>query len=136
MASYLNSRNFIPAIAVLVASLCGCSSDVLSSSHATRAEAADTIGRGWIPAVLPESATDIRESHNLDTNVGHGTFAFGAGDSHSFRAALVPVAANHPVRKGAREALEKSGYVFYSYEDFDIAVNWKDRKGQFWLGQQ
>ena len=132
----MSSRNFTPALVVLVASLCGCSSDVLSSSHATRADAADTIGRGWIPAVLPESATDIRESHNLDTNVGHGTFAFGAADAHSFRAVLVPVPASRPVRTKSREALEKSGYVFYSHEDFDIAVNWNDRKGQFWLGPQ
>jgi len=132
----MSSRNFIPALAVLVASLCGCFGDVLSSSHATRAEAADTIGRGWVPSILPESATDIRESHNLDTNVGHGTFAFGAADAHSFRAALVPVSANRSARARSREALENSGYVFYSHEDFDIAVNWKDRRGQFWLGPQ
>jgi hypothetical protein len=132
----MSSRNLIAALAVLVASLCGCFSDVLSNSHATRAEAADAIGRGWIPAILPESATDIRESHNLDTNVGHGTFAFGAADAHSFQAALVSVPADHPARARSREALERSGYVFYSYKDFDIAVDWKDRKGQFWLGPQ
>lgn len=94
------------------------------------------MGRGWIPAVLPESAVDIRESHNLDTNAGHGTFAFGAMDAESFKARLVPVPADRLVRAKSREALERSGYAFYSYDDFDIAVNWKDRKAQFWLGRQ
>ncbi len=130
----MKSRNPIATLVVLVTLLCGCFSDVLSSSHATRADAADTISRGWVPAVLPESATDIRESHNLDTNIGHGTFEFGIADMHSFQAALMPVSAGHSVRARSREELERSGYVFYSYEDFDIAVNWKDRKGQFWLG--
>ena len=121
-------------LAILVTAILGCVGDVLSSSHSTRADAAETINRGWIPAVLPESATDIRESHNLDTNVGHGTFAFGAVDAASFKARLVPAHAGHPVRAKSRAALEKSGYVFYRHEDFDIAVNWRDGKGQFWLG--
>jgi hypothetical protein len=122
------------ALTALLATLAGCFSDVLSSSHSTRADAADTIARGWIPAVLPESSVDIRESHNLDTNVGHGTFAFGDADVASFKAKLTPVQADRSVRATSRETLEKSGYVFYSYEDFDIAVNWNDREGQFWLG--
>ena len=121
-------------LAILTTALLGCVGDILSSSHSTRADATDTIHRGWIPAVLPESATDIRESHNLDTNVGHGTFAFGAVDAASFKAKLVLVPASRSVRTKSRAALEKSGYVFYRYEDFDIAVNWRDRKGQFWLG--
>jgi hypothetical protein len=127
-------RKRLSVLIVVVASLCGCFSDVLSSSHPTRAAADETIRHGWIPAAIPLSSTDIRESHNLDTNSGHGTFSFGASDAQSFRASLVPISHDQPSRTKSRKALEMSGYVFYRYEDFDIAVDWKDRKGQFWLG--
>ena len=127
-------RNLPLILFGLIVMLSGCFSDVLSSNYATRADAADTIERGWIPAALPMSAIDIRESHNLDTNVGHGSFSFGAADLQSFKAALTPIPPGHSVRSGSRKDLEASGYVFYSYEDFDIAVNWSEQKGQFWLG--
>ncbi|MFC0682551.1 hypothetical protein ACFFGH_32370 [Lysobacter korlensis] len=118
---------------VAVAALLGGCNDI-SSSHATRADAVDIIDRGWVPAVLPDSSTNIRETHNLDLNVGHGTFMFGATDAASFRAKLTPARAPRTRDIEARASLEKSGYVFYSYEDFEIAVNWKHRKGKFWLG--
>ena len=129
-------RNLAAALVVLVTLLSGCTNDVLSSSHASRADAADTISRGWIPSVLPDSATDINETHNLDSNVGHGTFQFGAADMHSFQAALSPIPAGQSVIAKSREELESSGFVFYTHGDFDIAVNWEDRKGQFWLGRK
>lgn len=129
-------RNLAAALVVLVTLLSGCTNDVLSSSHASRADAADTISRGWIPSVLPDSAADINETHNLDSNVGHGTFQFGAADMHSFQAALSPIPACQSVIAKSREELESSGFVFYTHGDFDIAVNWEDRKGQFWLGRK
>lgn len=128
------SRSLPFVLLVLTALLSGCISDVVGSSYARRADAVDTIGRGWIPAALPMSAVDIRESHNLDTNVGHGSFSFGTADLRSFNAALTAIPPGHPVRSGSREDLETSGYAFYSYEDFDIAVNWSEQKGRFWLG--
>lgn len=127
-------RIHLLAIILAVTSLGGCTNDVVSSSHSTRTGAADIVDRGWIPAVLPNSSKDIRESHNLDTNVGHGTFVFGPADEQSFKAALLPIPAGHPVRGRSRGALERSGYLLYSYGDFEIAVNWADHKGEFWLG--
>ena len=129
-------RNLIAVLVVLVTLLCGCTNDVLSSSHATRADAADTISRGWIPAVLPASATEIHETHNLDSNTGHGTFRFDVSDMHSFQAALLPIPVNQSVIARSRDELESFGYVFYTHGNFDIAVNWEDRTGQFWLGQK
>jgi hypothetical protein len=38
--------------------------------------------------ILPASTFQIWESHNLDTVIGHGTFAFGAADAEQFRAGL------------------------------------------------
>ena len=53
----------------LVLSLGGCS-DVMEEHFATWAvaERAGAVEQGWIPAFVPRSATNIRETHNIDTN--------------------------------------------------------------------
>jgi hypothetical protein len=66
--------------------------------------------------------------------VGHGTFAFGAADTEAFRAKLIPAQAQRAARVRARLSSSGSGYVIYSYGNFDIAVDWQDRKGEFWIG--
>lgn len=127
-------RIHLSTLVLAVAAIAGCTSDVVSSSHATRSDAADIVERGWIPAVLPESAKQIRETHDVDTNTGHGTFVFGPADAESFRTALRPIPAEHAVRASSRSALERSGYTLYAHGEFEIAVNWTDRRGEFWLG--
>jgi hypothetical protein len=125
---------FSAFIAVFAIGFAGCS-DIMSSSHATRAAAEDTIQRGWIPAVLPASAVQIRESHNIDTNVGHGTFGFAASDAEQFRAALTLVPPDQPLRahRVSRSEFEDRGYTFYQHKDFDMAIDWSRRIGEFWL---
>jgi hypothetical protein len=44
-------------------------------------EAAGLIERGWVPAYVPRSATDIKESHDIDTNEGWMSFQFKSGDT-------------------------------------------------------
>jgi len=108
-----------------VALTCSGCSDSVRSVHPTRAAAQPDIDRGWIPPVLPASATQIRERHDLDANVGHGTFAFAASDAEQFRAALVPLAPTQPLRPQgvSRSEFERRGSSFYTHGDFDIAVN-------------
>jgi hypothetical protein len=38
------------------------------------------IERGWIPAIIPESAYDISETHDLDTNQLFGSFNYKEPD--------------------------------------------------------
>jgi hypothetical protein len=40
--------------------------------------------RGWLPHVMPRSATNIRELHDVDTNEGWGTFSVRISDSPGF----------------------------------------------------
>lgn len=122
-------------LAVALALACFGCSDSVTSVHPTRAAAQPDIDRGWIPPVLPASATQIRETHDLDTNAGHGTFAFAASDAEQFRAALVPLAPGQPLRTQhvSRSEFERRGYSFYKHGDFDIAVDWSRRVGEFWL---
>ena len=42
------------------------------------------IEHGWIPAILPESAYEISETHNIDTNDIFGTFFYKEKDEASF----------------------------------------------------
>ncbi|WP_223482599.1 MULTISPECIES: hypothetical protein [Stenotrophomonas] len=49
----------------------------MDSSYATKQEAVDAemIAKGWIPAWVPEEATDLREVHDLDSNVSALAFS-------------------------------------------------------------
>ena len=38
------------------------------------------IEKGWVPGILPESAYEIRESHDLDANTLFGTFKYKEQD--------------------------------------------------------
>nr|KAJ9617622.1 hypothetical protein H2204_013576 [Knufia peltigerae] len=58
--------------------LTSCDLDlVMDSSYATKQEAVDAemIAKGWIPAWVPEEATDLREVHDLDANVSALAFS-------------------------------------------------------------
>lgn len=126
---------YSPGLAIVVAVACVGCSDTVTSSHATLAAAKPDINRGWIPSVLPQSSVQIRESHDLDLNVGQGTFAFGASDAEEFRAALTPLHPDQPLRARSvtRADLECRGYNLYHHGDFDIAVDWSRRVGEFWI---
>jgi len=42
------------------------------------------IKHGWIPAILPHSAYEIRETHDIDTNELFGSFKYKEKDENSF----------------------------------------------------
>jgi hypothetical protein len=48
-------------------------------------ESAGWIERGWIPTYLPRSATDIDETHDIDTNEVSVVFRFDPGDTQTTR---------------------------------------------------
>ncbi|NBR42103.1 MAG: hypothetical protein EBU04_04345 [Verrucomicrobia bacterium] len=62
--------------------------DTKISRHANLAEVrkAGVIEQGWVPEILPAGSKDITETHNLDTNVGMGTFQFPSADLDAFKA--------------------------------------------------
>lgn len=57
----------------------GCTGEVMYAAYPDRAAAIrhDAVGRGWIPAWIPASATDLREVHDLDTNESALSFETG-----------------------------------------------------------
>jgi hypothetical protein len=59
------------ALSLLLLAFCvACDSLEMERAYATHADAVadDAILRGWIPPFVPESAREIREIHDLDTN--------------------------------------------------------------------
>jgi hypothetical protein len=79
-------------------------SDEQESHYADVATArqAGLLDRGWIPDILPPDAVDIREVHDLDTNVTWGCFntATGVATVRSRLAALQGKRVSGPVAPG------------------------------------
>ena len=61
----------------------GACAETVTASYATYsdAEQAGAVARGWIPAFVPHSATEIREAHELDTNRQWVRFRVPPGDT-------------------------------------------------------
>lgn len=69
--------------------------ETVTQSYATHAEAAadSAIARGWIPAFVPATATEIKEAHDIDTNERWLRFRIPAGDT-AFLATRLPLSAD------------------------------------------
>lgn len=134
MKPILQSSVAILGAAILGILTAGCS-EKITSHYTTRTAATADIQKGWIPSVLPASATYIRETHNLDLNTGNGTFDFAAADAAIFKDRLTPLSAAQVAQDPhiPRKRLRSEGYAFYQYNDFYLAVNWQRREGEFWL---
>lgn len=64
-------------VLMLGISVTACAWETLDSSYGTAKAAVDAgmIEKGWIPAWVPQDATDLREVHNVDSNVSELSFA-------------------------------------------------------------
>ncbi|OUL14060.1 hypothetical protein B0X78_08420 [bacterium AM6] len=104
---------------------------VMDSSYATKQEAVDAemIAKGWIPAWVPEEATDLHEVHDLDSNVSALAFSKPRSKQLLLPSGCRPV--NHSaVQPGLfnrswwpSEAALKRAYTFFLCEpEFDKSV--------------
>ena len=69
-------------LALVVPFLLGACGDVVSNNYATKAEAsADSLfDKGWLPDLVPDSATNIHVENNLDLSISWGSFRFAPRD--------------------------------------------------------
>jgi hypothetical protein len=79
----LNMRHLVAIFALL--SLAGCSDEV-TTRFGTLADAREqqAFQRGWLPPILPESATSIVERNNLDLNTGAGSFGYDLSERTAY----------------------------------------------------
>jgi hypothetical protein len=76
-------RNLVAILSLLT--LAGCS-DEITTRFATLADAKakEAFARGWLPPVLPDSATSIMERNNLDLNTGTGSFDYDLAERSEY----------------------------------------------------
>jgi hypothetical protein len=120
-------------VAVSFVILAGCD-ETMRANYATASEARSdgAVQRGWIPDVLPDSATGIAEAHDLDTNSGEGSFQFGAIDSEAFRAKLQQASSEVGWRHFHDfDRLKQEGYSSCTVPGFVLLVNWEKRHVYF-----
>ncbi len=106
--------------------LSGCSEDIESFYHDKAAVLEDrAIEYGWIPDILPDSATQISETHDLDTNTGVGEFVFHERDERwpreRLEIRLVSQIRQHVLK---RYNLPDTHEVFI-WGNFIVSVDWE-----------
>ena len=76
-------RNLVAILSLLT--LTGCS-DEITTRFATLADAKakEAFARGWLPPILPDSATSIVERNNLDLNTGTGSFDYDLAERSKY----------------------------------------------------
>ena len=74
--------------------LAGCS-DEITTRFATLADAKakEAFARGWLPPILPDSATSIVERNNVDLNTGTGSFNYDLSEKSSYMKKLTEAGA-------------------------------------------
>lgn len=79
----------------MISLLCACS-DIVSSNYATYEQAREDelFLRGWLPEILPVTATNISIRNNLDLNASTGHFEFPAEDISNFLSNLNKLSIN------------------------------------------
>jgi hypothetical protein len=112
--------------------------------YITYAEASEAQHRGWLPAALPRSASEIHEWHDLDTNVSFGSFRFDPnerstielmlrpGQGRTMRIDRDPSFASPLPRDPTEEQLVSAGFAFYSEPGFGFAISWTAGIAYFW----
>ena len=95
--------------------------DIDKRSYHTKTEAAEDhlFDRGWLPAFIPVSATNIKVVNNLDINTSIGSFDFAPEDFTAFADAIH--ASNDGTSKhgsnSRMQELTQAGYEDYDFSD-------------------
>lgn len=99
--------------------------DVVESRYATLQAAREDqlFARGWLPDILPASATGIRMSNNLDLGTSVGEFTMSATEGPAFTARLSSGALPAPFERWAAEVEQNraAGHSVWHYRERDAA---------------
>jgi hypothetical protein len=145
-------RTIIAAVVVCAQLVAGACSDRRESAFAgvKEARSSGAVDRGWVPGQLPESATNLHELHDTDTNEVWGTFRFPTTEHPPGTLTRVEASkiTGHAVRSPRASwwpemltgnldgrALEQRGFELYSTPapfEFWIAVDRNGGQGFFW----
>lgn len=92
--------------------------DTVTTTYPTRAEAeADKLfERGWLPSLIPSTATNIRVTNDLDSNFSEGSFSFQPSESATFTGILHRLDATS-LSGSQLERRHTAGATAHSYSD-------------------
>jgi hypothetical protein len=101
--------------------LAGCG-DVVKSHYTTYGEAKkeQLFARGWLPEIIPTSATDITTANNLDLNRSEGEFVFPPAATEAFLARLVPYSGRGSFSRAFERMIHErkaEGYSLHEYQE-------------------
>ena len=131
-------------LASLVLYVWSTEGEIEENRFGTYDEAQQSQRRGWLPPMLPRSATEIHEWHDLDTNLCFGSFRFDprersllvvnlrSGIRRPIQIDRDPSFASPLPRDPSERQLTTAGFEFYSEQRFDLAINWKAGIAYFW----
>ena len=136
------------------ACVAGCADlDVVTNTYSTMADAraAGAVDRGWLPALVPPGAHDIREAHDEGGSGRRwGLFNFAEGDAPSLRGRVGAESTFGGMKVDAppriewwpvalrgtldHERLASTGLRVYRLpaDGLAIAVNWNQRRAYYW----
>jgi len=92
--------------------------DTVTTTYPTRTEAeADRLfERGWLPPLIPSTATNIRVTNDLDLNTSEGSFSFQPSEAAAFTGILLRLDATSS--SGSQvERRHTPGATAHSYSD-------------------
>lgn len=124
MKRNLALATFILACVVVFGFVFLLSIDVVTSRYTTLAAArADNLfSRGWLPDILPPSATNIRTSNNLDINTSDGEFSFVPSEYSLLTARVQPYKTMRtPFANFGKDAtrMQCKGFLLSTYAEED-----------------
>jgi hypothetical protein len=129
-----NMRGFM--IGLITTALLGCvgpfSEDFESQYPDVNAARADgAFDRGWLPKIVPDDSIDIREMHNIDTNITWGCFVIPSG-TEEVRRKLKSLGAKQapgPVGSGPRSLFRVRAWWPQSMATTTVAIYRFDEAG-------
>ena len=106
--------------------LAGCAIDTVSHTYANMAAArADALfDKGWLPDVLPSSATNIETFNQLDLNYSTGSFEFTSSEAAAFYARLTPGESPLPFQDWPSTIEEFKGKRFSAWSYHSPDATW------------
>ena len=92
--------------------------DTVTTTYLTRSEAeADKLfERGWLPSLIPSTATNIRVTNDLDLNTSEGSFSFQPSESAAFTGLLHRLDASSSSRSHLEDR-QTPGAIAHRYSD-------------------
>jgi len=95
--------------------------DIVERTYQTKEDAVSDrlFERGWLPEFIPDSATNISVTNNVDINTSRGTFDFLPADSNEFIDAIQN-SNDDTSRHGTDPEMQHfkdSGYLSFNYSD-------------------